>query len=88
MTVRDGKACLSGTDTLAGSSISLLDGVRNAAAFGISLTEALYAASTAPARAAGLHDVGELRPGMRADVLVLDQNLSIKAVFVDGVRQV
>ena len=88
VTVRDGRACLSGTDTLAGSSISLLDGVRNAVAFDIPLADALYAASTAPARAAGLDDVGELRPGLRADVLVLDRDLALKTVFVDGVRQI
>ena len=88
VTVRNGKACLSGTDTLAGSSISLLDGVRNAASFGIPLADALYAASTAPARAVGLDDVGELRPGLRADVLVLNRDLSLNAVFVDGVRQI
>ena len=86
--VRAGRACLSGTDSLAGSSISLLDGVRNAVAFDIPLADALYAASTAPARAAGLDDVGELRPGLRADVLVLDRDLALKTVFVDGVRQI
>lgn len=87
ITVQGGKATLSGTDTLAGSSISLLDAVRNAVRFGMSLAQAAYAASTAPALAAGLWDEGRLQPGKAADILVLDQSLALKAVFVDGVRQ-
>ncbi len=87
ITVKGGKACLSGTDTLAGSSISVLDAVRNVVKFGLSLPDAVYAASTAPAQAAGLRDVGAIRAGMAADLLVLDSELNLRAVFVDGQRQ-
>lgn len=86
ITLRDGVARLRGTDTLAGSAISLLEGVRRAVRFGIPLDRAVYAASTAPARAAGLDRVGELTPGRAADLLVLDQSLEPAAVFVDGQR--
>ena len=80
------KATLKGTDTLAGSCISLLDAVRNVVSFGIPLSDALYAASTAPANAVGLTDRGRIAVGACADLLVLDQNLQLKAVFVDGER--
>ena len=80
------KATLKGTDTLAGSCISLLDAVQNAVSFGIPLSDALYAASTAPANAVGLLDRGRIAVGACADLLVLDQNLQLKAVFVDGER--
>ena len=80
------KATLKGTDTLAGSCISLLDAVQNVVAFGIPLSDALYAASTAPADAVGLTDRGRIAVGACADLLVLDQKLNLKAVFVDGER--
>lgn len=72
--------------TLAGSSISLLDAVRNVVRFGLPLAEAVYAASTAPALAARL-DAGTLQTGRAADLLVLDENLTLKAVYVDGRAQ-
>lgn len=84
--MKDGKATLLGTDTLAGSSISMLDALRNVVKFGIPLKDAVYAASTAPALAAGLTDIGAIGQGKRADFLVLDQALNLKAVFVDGQR--
>ena len=88
ITMKNGKATLAGTDTLAGSSISLLDAVRNVVSFGLPLADAVYAASTAPALAVGLTDVGVLQAGRKADLLVLDRDLALKAVFVDGQRQV
>ena len=84
--VRDRRATLTGTDTLAGSSISLLDGVRRAVEFGIPLEDAAYAASTAPAKAAGLADIGSIEVGKCADLIILNDKLELQAVFVDGVR--
>ena len=81
----NGKATLP-DGTLAGSSISLLDAVRGAVRFGLPLASAVYAASAAPALAAGL-DAGVLQPGRPADLLVLDESLALKAVFVDGEAQ-
>lgn len=83
--LKEGKATLL-DGTLAGSCISLLDAVRNNVRFGLPLAEMCYAASAAPAQAVGLTDIGELRPGKCADLLVLDQKLNLKAVFVDGQR--
>lgn len=85
--VRNGKATLLGTDTLAGASVSLLGAVRNAAAFGIPLSHAVYAASTAPAKAAGLTGMGAIEVGNCADFVILNRDLELVAVFVDGVRQ-
>ena len=84
ITVKNGKATLSGTDTLAGSSISVLDALRNVVKFGVPLADAVYAATTAPAQAARLTDIGVLAPGKRADLLLLDRHLKLKAVFIDG----
>jgi len=84
ITLSGAVARLSGTDTLAGSSISMLDALRNVVKFGLSLPEAVYAASTAPADAVGLTDIGRIRVGACADLVVLDQKLNLVAVFVDG----
>ena len=84
ITVKNGKATLTGTDTLAGSSISMLDALRNVVKFGLPLEDAVYAASTAPAMAVGLSDIGAIEPGRAADLLVLDKDLNLKAVFVNG----
>lgn len=70
---------------LAGSSISLLDAVHNAVQFGLPLADAVYAASTAPAQAVGL-EAGQISVGRSADLAVLDRELRLQAVFVDGVK--
>ena len=84
ITMKNGKATLTGTDTLAGSSISMLDALRNVVKFGLPLEAAVYAASTAPAQAAGLSDIGAIEAGRAADLLVLDKDLNLKAVFMNG----
>jgi len=88
ITMSGGKATLTGSDTLAGSSISMLDALRNVVAFGLPLEDAVYAASTAPAMAAGLADTGEIKCGKRADLLLLDEKLELRAVFVGGRREI
>ncbi len=83
VTVAGGRAVLA-DGTLAGSAISLLEGVRRAVGFGIPLAHAAYAASTAPALAMGAGDTGAVAVGRRADLLVLDQSLEIVQVYVGG----
>ena len=82
--MKNGKATLLGTDTLAGSSSNLLDEVRNVVSFGLTLEDAIYAVSQAPAQAVGLKDVGVLEAGKRADLLVLDGSLNLGQVYIDG----
>ena len=84
--VKDHKATLL-DGTLAGSSISLLDAVRNVVRFGLPLEAAVYAAATAPAMAVGLKDVGAIELGRAADLVVLDKDLNLVTVFVNGQRQ-
>ncbi|MDR3623198.1 MAG: N-acetylglucosamine-6-phosphate deacetylase [Paludisphaera borealis] len=51
------------------------------------LWETIRMASLTPARIAGRdHDLGSLEPGKRADVLVLDRDLAVQRVFIDGVE--
>ena len=80
--VKDGRATLE-NGTLAGSTISVLDGLRNAVRFGVSLEDAVYAATAAPADAAKL-DCGRIVVGKAADLVVLGPDLSLRAVYIDG----
>jgi N-acetylglucosamine-6-phosphate deacetylase len=72
---------------LAGSVLTLLEAVRNLHALGASLVEALAAASSVPARVAG-RNLGLLEPGSPADVVILDDRLEIRGVFVAGKERV
>ncbi len=69
---------------LAGSTLTMLDAVRNAHALGIPLAAALRAATEAPARMAHRPDLGHLAPGAPADLLVLDDSLDLLSVLVAG----
>ena len=87
ITVKDGKATLTGTDTLAGSSIHLMEGLRRAVSFGLPLEAAVTAATLAPAKAIRMADtIGSLETGKCADFVLLDQDLNVKAVYIDGAR--
>jgi N-acetylglucosamine-6-phosphate deacetylase len=69
---------------LAGSTLSMLDAVRSAHALGIPLAAALRAATEAPARMARRPDLGRLEPGVRADLVVLDDSLEVRQVLLNG----
>lgn len=88
ITVHDGKATLTGTNTLAGSSIHLMDGLRRAVSFGIPLEEAVTASTLIPAKVIGMaNEIGSIDPGKYADFVLLNRDLSVRAVFIEG-RQI
>jgi N-acetylglucosamine-6-phosphate deacetylase len=70
--------------TLAGGSATLLEAVRRLHALGVPLAHAVGAAATVPARIAGRLDLGSLRPGAGADVVVLDDDLELHRTLVAG----
>jgi N-acetylglucosamine-6-phosphate deacetylase len=70
---------------LAGSTVTMIEAIRNLVQLGASLEAALSAASEVPARIAGRNDVGRLDLGSRADVVVLDDNVEIERVLAAGV---
>jgi len=81
VTVKDGLATLA-DGTIAGSVTNLHDEVKNLVSYGISLETAVRAATYAPARAIGMeHEIGSIAVGKRADLVVLDADLSIVAVY-------
>jgi N-acetylglucosamine-6-phosphate deacetylase len=82
--VRDGRATLAGTDTLAGSVIALDSAVRNATTAGIPLPDAVAAASRNPLELLGVTDRGRLAVGQRADLVELDDSLGVRRVMKSG----
>jgi N-acetylglucosamine-6-phosphate deacetylase len=70
--------------TLAGSLLTMDQGVRNLVASGAALEGALQAAATAPARLLGQEGLGVLAPGTRANVVVLDDRLEVTRTVIDG----
>jgi N-acetylglucosamine-6-phosphate deacetylase len=71
--------------TIAGATISTIDGVRMMIEkIGASVGAAALMAATNPARLLGLTDCGAIDPGTRADLVVLDDELKLKSVFIAG----
>ena len=73
-----------GDDLMAGSTLTLVDAVRNLVEAGAPLAQALEAASSVPARALGSSNHGRLAPGAPADVIVLDDALQVVRTLVAG----
>ena len=83
--LKNGKATMLHTDTIAGSTSNILDEVRNVVSFGIPLEEAVASATRIPARAVRLDgEIGSIAAGKRADLVVLDPQLQLKQVYIDG----
>lgn len=84
--VVDGVVRRVGTDRLAGSTAFLIDCVRHMITnVGVGPVDAFRMASQTPASAAGLTDRGALRPGNRADLLVIGRDLDLHDVYCGGV---
>jgi N-acetylglucosamine-6-phosphate deacetylase len=86
--VVSGVARVRGTSTIAGSTATMDQLFRTVAGLGLNADAGLAAAvqmtSATPALALGLDQVGSLRPGYDANLVVLDDDLQTKAVMVRG----
>jgi N-acetylglucosamine-6-phosphate deacetylase len=81
--VRDGAVRMR-DGVLAGSVLTMPEAIRNLVRVGATLEQAVGAATSVPARAARRDDVGVLRAGAVADVVVLDDALEVTRVLVAG----
>lgn len=87
--VRDRVARLANPDgtpgAIAGSTLTMDAALRQAVGAGIPMLDAVRMASSTPARAIGLGDqLGALRAGLRADLVVLDDELQVVRVMRAG----
>ena len=82
---KDGK-CISPDGTLGGSALTMIEGVQNLVKHvGVSLEEALFMASTYPAKAVKVdNEYGYVKEGYIADLVILDKELNISNMIVKG----
>jgi N-acetylglucosamine-6-phosphate deacetylase len=80
--------CLGGVrledGTLAGSALTMDQALRNFVGLGLDLAEASARTATHAADYLGLADRGRLAPGAHADIVVLDPQLAVQQVVVEG----
>ena len=69
---------------LAGSTLTMIEAVRNLHSLGAPLEDALAAATAVPARVLRLPNVGRLEVGLPADIVVLNEELEVERVLVEG----
>ncbi len=81
VTLRDG--------TIAGSALSMIQALKNLTndKIGLSLCEASYRLSRVPAELLGIENSrGSIKEGLYSDLILLDQSMNIKKVFVEGIE--
>lgn len=78
--------CATATGTLAGSDLDILSAVRNSVALlGLELSEAVRMASVYPAAMMGLeNELGSLKPGYKANMILVDDELNLLNSWIDG----
>lgn len=88
--VSENRATLVSNGALAGSATNLMDCMRTAVQkMGIPLETAVACATMNPAKALGVYkNYGSITAGKKADLVLLDQELKIKAVIKDGIKVV
>ncbi len=86
--VAGGKATLVSNGALAGSATNLMECMKTVVkVMGIPLKTAVACASMNPAKCLGIYDeYGSIVPGKKGNVVLLDQDLELKAVVKDGIR--
>lgn len=74
--------------TIAGSVTDLMGCLRTAVkTMGISLEDAVVCAAVNPAKEIGIYDrCGSISPGKDADIVLLDEELNVRAVYLKGSR--
>ena len=86
VTVSEGRATLD-NGVLAGSVLKLNEAVKNYYTLtGATLPEALFSVTELPAQRLGLSS-GVLKEGFDADIVIFDDEIQIKSVYIDGKRK-
>jgi len=83
--VSNAVARLPASGTIAGSTLTMAAAFRRAVQSGLSIVDAVTMASTTPARVLGLDTtLGAIAPGLRADLVLLDEDLQVVSVLRQG----
>ena len=83
--VQGGAARLKEGGALAGSTLQIMDALRNVAEItSLPLKELVKSTSFAQAQALGLPGIGKLEPGYQADIVLLTREFKVSKTLVDG----
>ena len=83
--VKNAVATIAEDGRIAGSTISVLMGVRNLVnVLGITLENALRLGTHNPAQAIGAYDLGKIAVGAPADILMIGQDLTLQRTYIRG----
>lgn len=85
----EGKLATLDDGTIAGSVTNLMSCVQTAVKkMGIPLVDAVACATVNPAKEIGIYErCGSITPGKDADLVLMDENLQVRAVYIDGILQ-
>ena len=71
--------------TLSGSALTMMKAVQNCVErVGIPVDETLRMASTYPAKLMNLKNIGKIKPGFKADLVIFDKNFKVRIVIKEG----
>ena len=82
--LKDGIFYTKNEDVIAGSSLTMQQGIKNIVEWGISLEQAIAMASYNPASIIKIPKKGMLCPGYDADIIVFNNNLEIQYTMIEG----
>lgn len=71
-------------DVIAGSALTMIDGVKNLVSFGLTIDQAIQMASTNPAKIMRREHLGLIAPGYDADLVVFDKEFKIHYTIIKG----
>lgn len=82
--VKGKQITLANGTTIAGSSLTMDQAVKNMVSWGIDLVSVIRSATYNPAKAIGLTDRGSIKKDLKADLLRLDQQLNLVDIYLKG----
>lgn len=71
-------------DVIAGSAMTMSDGVKNLVQWGLSLEQAIHVASPSPAEILKINNKGYVAPGYDADLVIFNQDFNKINTIIDG----
>jgi len=84
LSLKNGEARVKKTNALAGSVLKMNEAVKNLMSLDVSLKNAIYCASTAPAKSLNLK-TGQIKKSYPADLVILDSEFNVQKTFVNGI---
>ena len=71
-------------DVIAGSALTMIDGVKNLVSWGLPIEQAVQTASYNPANIMKQEHLGLIAPGYDADLVVFDKNFKVLKTIIKG----